>query len=333
MRLIIFVIAYLLLSLAEVKATQDCDGQPGWDSMTFTAMVNHPDLYRHEAHGLVFLLRPTELGWRIEMTKDSGLPIIVFAPPRHPVATNPVNIAGWHFRNADNTGPNTGDVNAPQHLRRFLFGSMADKAAYDQPGGVGELTIKQITLTPPEAGSRARMNSLSFHACLTWQALPQKLDPIISADPGVAFETVVSAMLGCGFDDQTYKLSERMADGLDGGQAAFLHPDLDGDRIVDIAIPITRRSDDAPGIALCLLGTKTLMLAGYDGRIGKHLDPSYFETADFWGIHQGPVGQGVAEGPAPRLRGDAILLGKEDSSSVLLFLTEDMRIDSYWQGD
>ena len=133
------------------------------------------------------------------------------------------------------------------------------------------------------------MISLEFSACLNWPAPPDHQLPLVLADPGVAFETVVSAMIGCGFDQTRYRLSDRMAQGREGGQAPFLEPDLDGDRIPDIVIPATRLSGQASGLAICLLGDDTLIMAGYAGPIGAHLDPSYFGTADFWAIHRGSV--------------------------------------------
>jgi hypothetical protein len=50
-------------------------------------------------------------------------------------------------------------------------------------------------------------------------------------------------------------------------------------------------------------------------------------------VPRGPVAQANEEGPPPVLQGDAILLGKEDSSSVLVYLDRALRVSSYWQGD
>ena len=41
-------------------------------------------------------------------------------PPWH-LVPNPRYVEGWHFRNASNTGPNDGSVNAPQETREFIF--------------------------------------------------------------------------------------------------------------------------------------------------------------------------------------------------------------------
>lgn len=336
--------AILLGSSTVALATQGCGGEAGWASREISGVVQAPEPFVHEAGRHTFVLDPTPYGWQIGMLDPDGLAVPVFAPPLRPVETNPVNIAGWHFRNRDNTGPNTGDVNAPQHRRRFTFGTLAvDPTANPELiapattregfGGLGELVISDMTLTPPEPGERAAMTAMAFQVCLVWQGGGDRLDPIVSADPGVAFETVVSAMIGCGLDTRTHRLSDRMSKGREGGQRPYLEPDMDGDGIPDLVVPVTRVSDQAPGLAICLLGDESLILAGYDGRIGRHLDPTYFGRADWWGLQSGPVYQSEDEGPPPVLRGDGVVFGKEGASSVLLYLDDGGKVSSYWQGD
>lgn len=69
-----------------------------------------------------FKLVPAQKGWGWELkvidTRDN-FDIAVLTPPLH--APNPLDLYGWHFRNKDNTGPNTGEVNAPQKVRHFRF--------------------------------------------------------------------------------------------------------------------------------------------------------------------------------------------------------------------
>lgn len=331
----------LLCGMPAASATQSCGGEPGWESVEITASLTRGAHFVAGMGPRAFALDPTEHGWRIAMLDENGLAVPVFAAPMRPVETNPLNIAGWHFRNRDNTGPNTGDVNAPQHLRRFMFGAMASEAMQtgdtaSNPNafrGLGEVKITGLTLSPPEPGARASIEAMTIEACLVWTGGGARLDPIVDADPGVAFASAVAEMKGCGLDTGLYKLSDRMAQGAERGADPMLRPDLDGDGIPDLVIPIRRRSDGARGMAFCLIGDETLLLAGYDGRIGKHFDPAYFGSADWWGIHDGPVYQGVAEGPPPVLRGQAVLLGKEGASSVLLFVDGERRLASYWQGD
>jgi hypothetical protein len=76
----------------------------------------------------------------------------------------PREIDGWHFRNADNTGPNTGDINAPQRERQFSFLLPGDT---DVASGAGSLVIADYGLADLEPGQQARMVYLRFDACLT----------------------------------------------------------------------------------------------------------------------------------------------------------------------
>jgi hypothetical protein len=84
--------------------------------------------------GLAFELRPWLEGWVIWIG-EPGRPeenyAAVATPPFH--GPNPMVIQGWHFRNADNTGPNgfgPNNVNAPQQSRGFRF--VLDKAHFDE---------------------------------------------------------------------------------------------------------------------------------------------------------------------------------------------------------
>jgi hypothetical protein len=71
---------------------------------------------------LVFRLTPDTYGWTIGVidraTPDDDFAGIATPPYR---GTNHRYLEGWHFRNRDNTGPNVGDVNAPQRERGFSF--------------------------------------------------------------------------------------------------------------------------------------------------------------------------------------------------------------------
>ena len=72
--------------------------------------------------GLVFRLAPDAYGWTMGVIA-AGRPDEDFAgiatPPYHGI--NARYLEGWHFRNHANTGPNAGDVNAPQDERDFAF--------------------------------------------------------------------------------------------------------------------------------------------------------------------------------------------------------------------
>ncbi len=85
-------------------------------------------------YDLAFQLRPLLQGWLIWIgapARPEDNYAAVATPPFH--GPNPTLIQGWHFRNADNTGPNAPgpkNVNAPQHIRPFRF--VLDKVHFDK---------------------------------------------------------------------------------------------------------------------------------------------------------------------------------------------------------
>lgn len=88
--------------------------------------------FEHDGHMLEFRLAPFGQGWSIWVGNPANRErnqVIVATPPYRGI--NPAVIQGWHFRNADNTGPNKpgeGNVNAPGKIRNFAF--VLDGAGY-----------------------------------------------------------------------------------------------------------------------------------------------------------------------------------------------------------
>ena len=141
---------------------------------------------RDIALGLRFELLPEDYGWRIVVrdTSRADENLASLTPPFHFVP-NPCFIEGWHFRNADNTGPNQGDVNAPQRERDFIFSpevgrtiqgpdshsgpDSADVARVEQFGS-GLLTIEQLDLSPPAKGEKASIERMRFRVSIRMRA-------------------------------------------------------------------------------------------------------------------------------------------------------------------
>ena len=124
--------------------------------------------------GWTFALEPDGHGWTIRLLDRGGDDLSRITPPFHFVP-NPRELHGWHFRNRANTGPNIGDVNAPQRLREFIFdrGGSADWPLAERVAaaeGRGSFEITECSLSPPEPGERASFTELAFGACLTWPA-------------------------------------------------------------------------------------------------------------------------------------------------------------------
>jgi hypothetical protein len=128
-------------------------------------------------------LAPIEHGWSVEIRergRDENLARLT--PPWHFVP-NPRDLEGWHFRNADNTAPNDGSVNAPGEVREFYFspevgrtleysGSATPPEVVDsvRAYGTGQLRVTSFVLTAPRSGERASFQSITFQACLVWRA-------------------------------------------------------------------------------------------------------------------------------------------------------------------
>ncbi len=133
--------------------------------------------------GFTFVLTPIQRGWEISVTHESSAGNIArLTPPWHFVP-NPRYIEGWHFRNASNTGPNDGSVNAPQEHREFIFspevnqtidgtGSNRDPTLEEMERirqfGQGRLEVLKYDLTRPKLGERASMVRLHYRVCLSW---------------------------------------------------------------------------------------------------------------------------------------------------------------------
>jgi hypothetical protein len=143
------------------------------------------------ADGLVFRLVPDTYGWTIAVI-DGRHPtedyVAVATPPFRGI--NHRFLEGWHFRNQANTGPNQGDVNAPQREREFGF--VLTPADYEQASkaldtllwgahpeaereqaratldaasrGHGTLRITGMTLGNLVAGAQAWFETLEFDA-------------------------------------------------------------------------------------------------------------------------------------------------------------------------
>lgn len=185
------ILTILGMSFAAVSHGQQPDTPPACESQgdrlaerVTGAIERGHEFTRTTRAGWVLRLVPNPEGWFLEVTivgrelEDLSR----LTPPWHFVP-NPREIAGWHFRNAANTGPNDGSVNAPQELREFIFSpavgrdveyngsaTTAEDVAKVQAFGRGWLFVESFRLTPPRRGERAAFESMTFSACLTWPA-------------------------------------------------------------------------------------------------------------------------------------------------------------------
>jgi hypothetical protein len=186
MTLCIILLVALGTGLMGQEATMPgCESQPGRRAERIHSTVSRGHRFSETTRsGWILRLVPDTEGWFLEVTKKGRETedLSRLTPPWHFVP-NPREIEGWHFRNADNTGPNDGSVNAPQELREFIFSpavgrevdyngsaTSAEDVEKVRSFGRGWLFIESYRLTPPRRGERAAFETITFSACLTWPA-------------------------------------------------------------------------------------------------------------------------------------------------------------------
>ena len=293
-----------------------------------------------EGPGWTFQLKRAAHGWDVRLLDENGLDLTQMTPPLRG-APNPRELYGWHFRNADNTGPNAGDVNAPQKLRLFGFEpALTGTGGYkpsntqgvdpeNQPGR-GALTVRDMGLADLEPGKQARMNYLKFDVCMTWPKTDREKqreaeETARMTELRKVTPELIEFMGSCGLDYELYQITPFLTPVDLGG-------DFDGDDSHDQAVPIIRKTDGKRGVFMCRALTYGKVL-GMSGLMGKHLSADYFDHIDWWSLHpKGEIGQGAGEGPPPQMLGDAITIGKEESSSAIIYWTG-TDYTGYWQGD
>ena len=176
------VLLVVLILTLPWNAVAQCESPALPNTATTSATVAAGQTFDYRfGERFTFHLSPTTHGWTIEVRQDGRDDNLApLTPPWHFVP-NPRFIEGWHFRNADNTGPNDGSVNAPQQTREFMFspevgrtleyqGRATPARVVDEVArfGRGQLEIRTYTLSPVEAGERARFIEMTFNVCLAW---------------------------------------------------------------------------------------------------------------------------------------------------------------------
>lgn len=265
--------------------------------------------------GLRLALLRERWGWRIAVL-DAAANDQIPASTLRGGLPDPREIYGWHFRNADNTGANMGEVNAPQRERRFAFMTPADS---ETASGLGWLIVEDFSLTDLEPGQQARMMSLRFKACL----MQQKTAAEIATEANFASLDFLpedeELMHACGLDTEDYVLEAPFPPRLVGG-------DFDGDGALDNAAYVLRIADGRHAIAICRAGT-WLDVIGPGGidldlkRDGKIA--AYIQKAEAW--RAGPMaGVPVHDGEAerPDVQGDVLTLERVEKSAYSLYRTD-----------
>lgn len=261
--------------------------------------------------GWTFLLAPAPHGWDINVLDASGYNLALATLPLHG-STNPRFLYGWHFRNAANTGPNEGDVNAPQHERRFMLDDPRGGAFRDT--GLGWLRITDFGLADLEPGEQARMVYLQFNACIIVPKTDEERARELDAASPVYIDEEMELIRTCGLD-LAYRPEAWVL-------PRMLNGDFDADGAHDFAIPIVRDVDGQHGIAICRAGTWTSIHGIDDAPPGSDLAPDYFNQVEAWRI--GPrdtVAHYVGDAGLPEGPGDALTLERIEKSAYSLYWT------------
>ena len=171
---------------AQAEATATCPG--GRECVELEGHVGRGETWtRPFGPGLTLVLKPNEYGWEIIVQDDRGDENLARLTPPYSSVPNPRFVAGWHFRNADNTGPNDGSVNAPQRERGFVFSPEVGRSVHLTPTpeqvrelgrfGRGRLIIRSLKLGNLGVGRKAHIESMDFSLRIDWSAADASRGP------------------------------------------------------------------------------------------------------------------------------------------------------------
>lgn len=338
MKLQFFVIAAAVL-MPLAAAAQSCEPTPEMHAVRITGapaqgspvdgfpqVAGDNSFYQVLGNGWVFALMRAETGWSIRVFEEEpigdSVDLTSLTPPLRG-APNPRDIYGWHFRNADNTAPNDGSVNAPQGMRAFVISpglqgtsGMRLSDGPQEPGpdaGIGWLKIIDYGLANPVPGSQARMNYLKFDACLSWPRSENetaRLLDLASLDYTPIDEELFAS---CGLDLKAYELNAHYLPRTLGG-------DIDGDGALDEVAQIRRATDDEHGVAVCRAGT-WLDLIGFEDATSGDVRQSYAGQVEAWQwiVPSGDVPRHLTGYDLPETDGGILVLERIEKEAVIVF--------------
>ena len=289
-------------------------------------------------YGWRFALEPHKYGWRMylwDRQEQSGaIDLSAVTPPFRGVP-HARDLFGWHFRNLDNTGPNTGEVNAPQHLRLFEFDpNMTGTAGFRPPQGGetlspspgrGWLSIEDLKLSPVAAGEKASIEQISFRACFTlprptlsqeqqWQSALAASRESQQASQLKYDEIDLELMGHCGLPSDRYKLSARVL-------PRTVTLDIDGDDAGDHLVQVQRIADGTHGLALCRAGTWVEWIGPGHPAVTDQDTAHTLTAMEAWEVVEkdhGSFGY-LGEPDWPLMDGQALVVERQEKSMLLLF--------------
>lgn len=299
--------------LAQTGANADadnCQSSPLHHAVPVSGEVSGARQFASElGFGWTFQLAAAPHGWVINVLDESGYNLALATLPVHG-DTNPRFLYGWHFRNASHTGPNVGDVNAPQRERRFTLNDPRGGAFRET--GLGWLDIVDFGLADLEPGHRARMVYLRFNACVVAPKTDEERARELDALSPVYIDEEMELIRTCGLD-LAYRPEAWV-------MPRLLNGDFDADGAHDFAVPIVREADGQHGIAICRAGTWSTIHGIDDAPPGSDLVPGYFNQVEAWSL--GPrdaLPPYVGDPGLPSGAGDALTFERIEKSAYSLY--------------
>ena len=171
---------------------------------------------------------------------------------------------------------------------------------------ISKLSTREGTLfATSERGNTYQIN-------LKTKTLTQS-DPEYSPPPGGDTQSrdipeAVNRAITNGSLAKAYELSFRM-------NPFYLHGDFNGDSKADVAVLVKQRSTGKIGIAIIHGATDKVIILGAGNSIGNGGDD--FDWMDSWEIYS--KSRPPSQTSLPRLHGDALLVGKSEAASALIY--------------
>lgn len=281
-------------------------------------------------NGWVITLLNQPAGWSFRLYAQApgaeSVDLSAITPPfRGP---NTRDLFGWHFRNADNTGPNQGDVNAPQRLRPFEFseGLIGTGGFKPPPGpphgeaerpahaGRGWLEILDFGLADLNVGDRARMNYVKLRGCLTWPKSVAEASAYRDRTE-LAYAPEMAEIMGrCGLDLDRYRLAAQVA-------PRALAGDFDGEGAHDEVVQVTDQRTGLADLAICRAGTWHTVVSGLSN------DAAFKHTVaalERWQLVGGDFADSGTDRPAswPAATGDVLVLERIEKALYLVYFSD-----------
>jgi hypothetical protein len=173
---------------------------------------------------------------------------------------------------------------------------------------INKLNIRDGTLLVTSERGKTYQIDLRTKAIMQ-SDLEQSPAPDAAAHPHDIPE-VINRAAANGLLGKEYELSFHM-------NPFYLRGDFNGDGKTDIAFLVKQRSTGKLGIAIINGATDKVTVVGAGNAIGNGGDD--FEWMDSWQVYSKGRAAEEAEGSVPHLRGDALLVGKSEAASTLIY--------------